>query len=104
MTFENREHDLGKEYTLREYHDPDTEVLIGYIISWPAAPQCKSPHSKCCGGLCAIRPYTVPLGEKQTRTYSVWVVTGEWPYLTFSPSIACECGGQHSFIQNGIWL
>lgn len=96
-------HDLGKGYELRPYNDPDTNELVGYTITGPAGPNCKSPHSGRCGGLCAIKPYTIPVGQKATKTYHIWTVTGEWPNLTFSPSVMCGCGDQHSFIVNGEW-
>lgn len=95
-----RTHDLGKNFVLREYYDGDE--LVGYTVTGPAGPNCKKVDR--CGGLCAIKPYSVPIGDNQMKTYSVWTVTGEWPNLTFSPSVACDCGFQHSFIQNGKWL
>lgn len=96
-----REHDLGKGFILREYFDGDD--LIGYTVTGPASTNCTRKGAERCGGLCAIKPYTVPLGDKATRTYSVWQVTGEWPNLTFSPSVMCGCQGQHSFIVDGVW-
>lgn len=93
-----REHDLGKDFVLSEYLD-DSGELIGYFITGPSAPQCKSSFKGRCGGLAGVRPH-----EEGGRTYSVWAVTGEWPNITLSPSVACDCGGQHSFIQNGRWV
>jgi hypothetical protein len=99
---EDRKHDLGKGFVLREYHDPDTGELIGYFVTGPKAPQCKSSYEGRCGSLCCIKPYKIEY-ENFKKEYSVWTVTGNWPNLTFSPSVMCDCGGQHSFIVNGVW-
>lgn len=102
-----RTHDLGKGFTIREYLDPLRvgDEFVGYMITGPAAAQCKNNFRQRCGGLCAIKPYSVPISDDgQRKNYSVWTVTGEWPLITLSPSVACDCGGQHSFVQNGVWV
>lgn len=100
-----RTHELGKGFTIREYYDPLCNELVGYTVTGPAAPECKHKRSKLCGGLCAIKPYSVPIDDYGKRKeYSVWTVTGEWPLISLSPSVACDCGGQHSFVQEGVWL
>jgi len=92
-----RVHELGKDFTLTEFLDDDRSV-IGYFVTGPSAPECKSSFEGRCGGLCAIRPY-----ENHGHAYSVWEVEGEWPNITLKPSVQCNCGGQHSFVVNGVW-
>ena len=98
-----RQHDLGQGFTITEYLDENDE-LIGYSVTGPAAPQCPSPYGGRCGGLCAVRPHQVVYEGRVVRTYSVWQVSGEWPNITLSPSVACDCGGQHSFVREGRWV
>lgn len=98
-----RVHDLGDEFRLSEYLDGDGS-LIGYIVNGPAAPACKSGHRERCGGLCAARSHEVAYEGRVVRRYSVWQVVGEWPNLTFSPSVQCNCSGQHGFIRDGDWV
>ena len=97
MNNRGREHDLGKGFVLSEYLDEDG-TLIGYFVTGPAAPECKSSYQGRCGGLAGIRPH-----EEDGYAYSVWEVEGEWPNITLKPSIMCKCGGQHSFVVNGVW-
>lgn len=95
----DRVHDLGRGYTLREFHD--NGELVGYTITGPAGPNCRK--NGLCGGLCAIKPYSVPMSEDEMQDYHVWSVTGEWPNITLSPSVCCDCGSQHGHVQNGVW-
>ena len=97
VNIRGREHDLGKGFILSEYLDEDG-TLIGYFVTGPAASQCKSSYEGRCGGLVGIRPH-----EEGGKTYSVWEVEGEWPNITLKPSVMCNCGGQHSFVVNGVW-
>jgi hypothetical protein len=92
----DRRVDIGSGFVLAEFHNDDGDELVGYTVSGPAAPACKSPYQGRCGGLCAIRPY-----EVHGRAYSVWQVEGEWPAITLTPSVQCGCGGQHGFVQGG---
>lgn len=96
-----RTHDLGKGFTLTEFYS--NGILVGYTINGPAAPQCKSSYQGRCGGLCAIRPYVIEV-ENFRKEYPVWAVDGDWPNITLSPSVACDCGGQHSFVRDGRWI
>lgn len=101
MNERGREHDLGKGFTLSEYLDASGQ-LIGYFVTGPAAPACASAYEGRCGGLCAVREHVVRHGDFERR-YSVWQSSGDWPNITLSPSVACGCGGQHSFVVDGRW-
>jgi len=93
-----REHDLGKGFTLTEALVDGT--LIGYFVTGPAAEQCRSSYEGRCGGLCPVTPVSFTSDRKPRH---VWGVSGEWPEITLTPSVACNCGGQHSYVRDGRW-
>lgn len=104
-TPQGRTHDLGRGFTLREFYDAadPSDDLVGYTVTGPAHRESGCKKSGQCGGLCAVRPYSVPCGEGIIKTYPVWKATGEWPNITLTPSVACECGGQHAHVRDGRW-
>jgi hypothetical protein len=85
--------DIGLGFELEPFLNGDEE-LRGYTITGPAAGVCKSPHNGRCGGLVP----TAPFGSR-----AVWTIEQQDP-LTLSPSIQCECGGQHGHVQNRKWV
>lgn len=74
----------------------------GLILVGPAAPECK--HKKqndgpWCGG--GINFNNSRVAEKEGRP--MWTVKS-WEPLTITPSIACDCAGQHGFITDGRYV
>lgn len=39
--------------------------------------------------------------DRKSNDGEGWIVTGEWPNITCSPSIDCGPGNYHGFLQNG---
>lgn len=100
MTGVGPEIDLGSGYTLQR-EERALGSLIGYSVTGPASPHCRSPYGGRCGGLAP----TDPAYESKAH----WTIVSEEP-LTLQPSIQCTCNlehpgeGQHGFVTNGRWV
>lgn len=91
---------LGAGFTAEREERPDGSE-IGYTITGPAAPTCKSPYDGRCAGLAPTDPKYPAQGH--------WTVSSTDP-LTMTPSVRCNCDvkhpgeGQHGFVTAGQWV